>query len=271
MNQPRVVSCLRLLCVLAAEGTSVLALHRLGRVPWLVVGWHELAWWLRVTPAEDALVAVLRSAALGAAWWLLASTALCLLARLSGLRRAVRLADGLALPVVRRLAQRVAAAGLSAGLALGPAAARAEPVVVPPDAAAVSTIDDDRSGSRRNALSPRLRSPNSAGDDRARPRPASQALSPAADRQAAPAAPRAAVASQAAGHQPPDRYRVRPGDNLWTIAQRQAAADGADDSTAEVAGYWLRLVEAATPSLRSEDPDVIHPGEVIALPPLRRP
>jgi nucleoid-associated protein YgaU len=79
------------------------------------------------------------------------------------------------------------------------------------------------------------------------------------------------VASQAAGHQPPDRYRVRPGDNLWTIAQRQAAADGADDSTAEVAGYWLRLVEAATPSLRSEDPDVIHPGEVIALPPLRRP
>ncbi len=271
MNHPRLKCCLRLLCVLAAQAASVLALHRLGRVPFLVVGWHELAWWLRVTPAEDALVAVLRSAALAVAWWLLASTVLCLLARLSGARGAVRLADGLALPVVRRLAQRAAAAGLSAGLVLGPAAARAEPVVVPPDAAAVSTMDDDRSGSHRNALSQEPRSPNSAENDRGRPRPASRISGPPADRQAAAGGRRAVVASQVAGDQPPDPYRVRLGDSLWTIAQQHVAAQRADDSTVAVAGYWVRLVEAAIPSLRSEDPDVIHPGEVITLPPLQRP
>ncbi|MDQ3343913.1 MAG: LysM peptidoglycan-binding domain-containing protein [Actinomycetota bacterium] len=271
MNHPRLKCCLRLLCVLAAQAASVLALHRLGRVPFLVVGWHELAWWLRVTPAEDALVAVLRSAALAVAWWLLASTVLCLLARLSGARGAVRLADGLALPVVRRLAQRAAAAGLSAGLVLGPAAARAEPVVVPPDAAAVSTMDDDRSGSHRNALSQEPRSPNSAENDRGRPRPASRISGPPADRQAAAGGRRAVVASQAAGDQPPDPYRVRLGDSLWTIAQQHVAAQRADDSTVAVAGYWVRLVEAAIPSLRSEDPDVIHPGEVITAPPLQRP
>ena len=291
MNRPRLARCLRLLCVLAAEAAAVVALDRLGRVAWLAVGWHDLAGWLRVTPAEDALAAVLRSGALAAAWWLLASTVLCLLARLSGLRGAVRLADGLALPVVRRLTQRVAAVGLSAGLMLGQAAtAGAEPVVVPPDAQAVSTMDGDRSGSQGNPLpqrarsrspdraqgsSPgqrsRSRSRDGAGDDRARPRPARLVPGRAAHRQAAATDRRAAPVSQRGDHRPADRYRVRAGDHLWAIAQRQVAVDGADDSTAVVADYWLRLVEAATPVLRSGDPDVIHPGELIALPPLRRP
>ena len=276
MNRPRLARCLRLLCVLAAEAAAVVALDRLGRVAWLAVGWHDLAGWLRVTPAEDALAAVLRSGALAAAWWLLASTVLCLLARLSGLRGAVRLADGLALPVVRRLTQRVAAVGLSAGLMLGQAAtAGAEPVVVPPDAQAVSTMDGDRSGSQGNPLPQRARSRSrsrdGAGDDRARPRPARLVPGRAAHRQAAATDRRAAPVSQRGDHRPADRYRVRAGDHLWAIAQRQVAVDGADDSTAVVADYWLRLVEAATPVLRSGDPDVIHPGELIALPPLRRP
>ncbi|MBA2438481.1 MAG: LysM peptidoglycan-binding domain-containing protein [Acidimicrobiia bacterium] len=237
MNHPRRAVCLRVLCLLAAETASVLALHRLGRVPWLDVGWHELTWWLRTTPAEDALPAVLRSVALAVAWWLLASTVLCLLARLSGLAGAVRLADGLALPMVRRLAQRMAVAGLSAGLALGPVAtAGAQPVVVPPDAKAVSTMFG-QPGSRGNAMP---QPPRDAGNDRTRPRPTRL-----------------------------DRYRVRDGDNLWAIAQRQVAAHGAADSTDAVAGYWLRLVDAATPGLHSEDPDLIHPGEVVILPPPR--
>jgi hypothetical protein len=37
-------------------------------------------------------------------------------------------------------------------------------------------------------------------------------------------------------------------------------------ATAEIGWYWIRLVELNRPHLRSGDPDVVYPGEVIALP-----
>jgi hypothetical protein len=36
----------------------------------------------------------------------------------------------------------------------------------------------------------------------------------------------------------------------------------------DVRSYWLELVRANTPALRSGDPDVVHPGEVLVLPPV---
>ena len=54
---------------------------------------------------------------------------------------------------------------------------------------------------------------------------------------------------------------VSQGDSLWKISERHLQrADRA------LAPYWLEVIEVNTPSLRSGDPDLIYPGEVIELP-----
>ncbi len=54
---------------------------------------------------------------------------------------------------------------------------------------------------------------------------------------------------------------VAPGDNLWRIADRRLDGDG------PVAPYWRRVVEENRDRIRSGNPDLIYPGEVIRLPP----
>lgn len=67
--------------------------------------------------------------------------------------------------------------------------------------------------------------------------------------------------------------RVRAGEHLWSIAGRHLAdARGipvAELPVADVARYWRRVVDANAPSLPSGDPDLVHPGDEIRLPPLR--
>jgi nucleoid-associated protein YgaU len=61
---------------------------------------------------------------------------------------------------------------------------------------------------------------------------------------------------------------VVPGDNLWQIARaeviRTSGADRPADS--QIAPYWQRVVEANRSTLRSGDPSLIFPGEVVTLP-----
>jgi nucleoid-associated protein YgaU len=72
----------------------------------------------------------------------------------------------------------------------------------------------------------------------------------------------------------PDVHRVQAGDNLWTIARdRLADATGRDADALpepEVARYWLEVVQANRAGLRSGDPDLIYPGELVRLPPTDR-
>jgi nucleoid-associated protein YgaU len=58
-------------------------------------------------------------------------------------------------------------------------------------------------------------------------------------------------------------YTVQPGDNLWTIAR---AALGGNAGDAEVAPYWNALISANRSHLRSGDPNLIYPGELLGLP-----
>lgn len=62
-----------------------------------------------------------------------------------------------------------------------------------------------------------------------------------------------------------DSVVVVSGDHLWKISERHI------DSNApgrKVAPYWVEVIDVNTPNLRSGDPDLIYPGEVIVLPPL---
>jgi hypothetical protein len=65
-----------------------------------------------------------------------------------------------------------------------------------------------------------------------------------------------------------DMHIVVAGESLWTVARDVvAAALGRPPSDAEVAGYWLELVEVQRPYLANpDDPDLIFPGERVRLP-----
>ena len=61
-----------------------------------------------------------------------------------------------------------------------------------------------------------------------------------------------------------DEVEVVTGDNLWRISQRRLDELGSEDA---IAPYWREVVDVNRPHLRSGDPDLIYPGEVIKLPP----
>lgn len=56
---------------------------------------------------------------------------------------------------------------------------------------------------------------------------------------------------------------VETGDHLWKISADHLGAGAADG---EIAPYWRHVVEVNTPRLRSGDPDLIYPGEIVDLP-----
>jgi hypothetical protein len=110
------------LALLGFEAGAVTLLHRLGSVAFLrlpppVAGaWRE---WLRFGDAADVLAALVRVAALGAAWWLLVSTILYLAARLLSRGSGIRLAGRVAPAVVRRCVDGMVAVSVAGVLAGG--------------------------------------------------------------------------------------------------------------------------------------------------------
>ena len=59
------------------------------------------------------------------------------------------------------------------------------------------------------------------------------------------------------------------GDHLWSIAgEHLAIVLNRPPTRDELRDYWVEVVEAARPIIRSGDPNLIYPGEEIPLPPL---
>lgn len=56
---------------------------------------------------------------------------------------------------------------------------------------------------------------------------------------------------------------VVEGDHLWKISARHLGATAGNE---QIAPYWRQVVETNAPHLRSGDPDLIYPGEVVQLP-----
>jgi len=55
-----------------------------------------------------------------------------------------------------------------------------------------------------------------------------------------------------------ERYVVRPGDSLWSIARAHPAGDDVD--------LRWRAIWAANRDVVGADPDLIHPGQALRLP-----
>ncbi len=65
----------------------------------------------------------------------------------------------------------------------------------------------------------------------------------------------------------PQQVTVESGDHLWKISARHL---NKTETGLAIAPYWQRVVELNLPTLRSGDPDLIYPGELVTLPDLGR-
>ena len=185
-------------------------------------------------PAIEMLaVTVLRGLAgvLGA--WL-AVTTLASAARraVPGWRRCARL-DGLTLPIVRRLLDALLGAAVLAS-ALPPASALAQ------------------GSPRADVAVVRTPAPRPEAG-----RPVARTVGP----HGIPSAPPVAAPARSA-------HRVVAGDSLWSIAHAELRrrAHGAPIADRDVAHYLRRVIAANHDRLRSGNPSVIFPGEIVALP-----
>lgn len=60
---------------------------------------------------------------------------------------------------------------------------------------------------------------------------------------------------------------VVAGDHLWKISADRLAEDlGRAATDVEIWPYWWEVIASNLPALRSGDPDLIYPGELIQLP-----
>ena len=282
----RPAATVRLGLLLAFEVGAVLALHRLGAGAGSSPAWDDLSGWLALTPPEDAAWAVVRLVGLACAYWQLASTLVYLGARLTRLPRAVAGVRWACLPGVRRVVDGALAVSIVGGAVLsGPARATtpttSPPVVVQVGApaapapapvhayqpvaagdAAPATPTSTTATSRPPTTTTAPASSTSTSTTTSTPPPSPGTPLPPSAPQGRPSAPRPGA----------ERHEVVAGDNLWAIAEGHLAeATGRSPEAlteAEVAAYWLALIEANEGRLRSGDPNLIFPGETVICPPV---
>jgi len=257
-----------LVLLVAAEVAAVVALHRLGGVDGFAIPRHDFGRWLRQTPSEDVLLASLRLAALVAAWWLLGTTLLYVGARIARLHGTARALGWATLPSVRRWADRAAAVSIVAAGALGavrpagadppPATTTPAPVVVDVDHRDRATLPDPPPSTREPLPQPSGTVPSA----KVPPVPPVVPVVPVVPVTPTPGPPAPA---------PEATHTVKAGEHLWSIAAATVAARAGRSvdavSPAEVAPYWRRVVEGNRGRLRSGDPSLVYPGEVVELPP----
>jgi hypothetical protein len=247
---------------------AIIALHRLGSLDWLRIEFGDLEGWARRSRVEDAFAAVLRYVALAGAYWLAASSALYLLARLSGIARLVDATALLTLPAVRRVTDRLVVGTLAMSTLAGPAIAissQSSDGARPTDPI---TARLEAGGTAEQDVVIDLTSLDDADIERLMPPPmihdrttATAAESETLGQNEAPAS----ISIRAAAHL---EVIVTEGDHLWGLAERRVSSVlGRPASDHEIAPYWREII-SSNPEIRSGDPDIIYPGEVIVLPPL---
>ncbi len=65
----------------------------------------------------------------------------------------------------------------------------------------------------------------------------------------------------------PDQVTVVRGDHLWKISDRHLSRRlGREAADEEISPYWRLVIEVNRDRIRSGDPDLIFPGEIVTLP-----
>lgn len=243
------------LTVVAVPAITVRLLHGIADRPWFQIEYRDFLGWLGRTALTDALTAFARLAALVLAYYLLISTVVYLVALVSGSRRFIRITRPFAIPVVRSLADRVIAGTIAVGALAAPLVASSPPTLgaAAGPAVTVQVIADYIPESRLvQATDPSvpgvLRGEVSFSGRPVTPPP--EAATPARD---TPLGPVEVVTG--------------PGDHLWGMAETAMTnVLGRAPMDHEVAPYWREVVDVNRDRIRSGNPNLIQPGEVIRLP-----
>ena len=240
--------------LLVAEMAGLFALVRLGQVDGFSVPSAHVGVWLRQSPPADVLAATLRLLALGGLCWIFATTVLYGVASVVRATRVINALGWCTLPAIRRVVDGALAVALvTTVVASGAGVAHAAP---PPTT---------------STTSPRVRSGRAHVLESFPPAPTTSPSSPAQPARSSDLDPPSPAPSPTPrADAPVDRHVVVAGDNLWTIAAAEVARTTGRSTSEltdrEIASYWVELVTAARPGLRSGNPNLIYPGEVVPLP-----
>ena len=199
------------------------------------IGWHQL----NGATTEMVVLVAGRWLVLGLAIWLLATHLLYTAAVVTRTNWLEALLRPITLPLVRRIAAGATAMSLSFGsLAAG---AQSEP-------GNTTVVQSAEVELRQEATPTPILQPL------VEPDPAEEPIEIAVETEGSYSAPLT--------------WLVRPGDHLWSIAgEHLAIVLNRTPSEDEHRRYWVHVVKAACPVIRSGDPDLIYPGEEIPLPP----
>lgn len=209
---------------------------------------------------DDLALVVAWAVALAASAWLLVATGTCVVAL--GLARPA-LAQRLAavLPFGIRSLVEIAIVGSCAVLPALPA-----PALGPPRVSAV-VVDDEPVVRAPDPPAPPAPVPVSTAPI-PRPAPATAPTPAPSSRPDSPSRPDPS-SRVPSSRVPSSRVIVAPGDNLWLIARASLTrAFGRRPHDTDVARYWHALIAQNRSTLRSGDPSLIFPGEIVTLPPV---
>jgi hypothetical protein len=226
------------------------------------------AWVERATPV-DAVLAILRTAAVLATWYLLGATVLAVVAglvRADPLTAAVqRVTPG----VVRRLATGGGGVGLLVG---GAVASLPVPDASPPRTAIVAPAGPETEVATMTRAGPAGPSPGRATMARVDAPPAAATMTRVDLAVGTPAAGPAPPATPTGWSPAPDpappageatSWVVEPGDSFWSIAEDVVGGE----RERAVGRYWRTLVEANRSRLVDpSNPDLLVPGQELTLP-----
>ncbi len=222
--------------------------------------------WSRRTDPELAIIAALRLLGLVVSGWLLTTSVLYALAvrgRHRGLRHVV---GSFTLPAVRRLVERAAVVSITASSLLGGATgawAQAEPSVTSGDVVVEEPVVRDRPAPSTSVppTSTSTTTPTTTTSTPTPPDVAADPPPPIPERE--PRVTPTPVRSEVL-------HVVEAGESFWLIAQQLVAerrGTTVEDLTpADVHDTWVELVETNRATIRSGNPNLIYPGEVVTLP-----
>jgi hypothetical protein len=201
-------------------------------------------------PLEPTLAAALRLVGLTVGYWLAASTVLYLIGRAARIPGAIRALGWATIGPVRRLIDGVVAGAvvLSVGLP-STAIAMTGPGYIPvPAGDPIETRAPIAETLPGSILPGTLFLPT-------RQMPVPEVGDPES------------VAPQTTVPNEPTEVVVKSGDHMWSLAeQRLIQVRGRGVSDTEIAPYWLQVIGVNLSRIRSGDPDLIFPGEILLLP-----
>lgn len=225
---------------LAFVAASIGGLHRLGNAFPLELVLDSGG------PLEPALAGVLRLTGLAVGYWLAASTVLYLIGRAGRLPGAIRAIGWATIGPVRRLIDGVVASAVVASVGIpATAIAMTGPGYIPVPAGDPIETEVPVPGSflPGTLFLPTQQIPvPEVGDPES-------------------------VAPQTTVPNEPTEVVVQSGDHMWSLAQqRLEQVRGREVSDTEIAPYWLKMIDVNLSRIRSGEPDLIYPGEILLLP-----